>query len=253
MTEAEEENPSGAPRAVFEMLGEMRERRAGSGDVHFDLPFLQSVFEDPEMEFLMQTYDKLTEERERNGELSDGVETVDEIATQSATVSNGETQELNDLLKESHLRALIDAYDQVYQQKYERDIGQVTVQENGVLENARLLRVVGIYKTKGEALGITLKVENGYLKIARIIRGGSVDKQGLLNVGDIIHSVNGHDGKPLDLKARLVSQLFPVDHIDTGNVSTLCLGCSIWHHYIESRAKPPRDKGIATAVYESKV
>jgi hypothetical protein len=168
-------------------------------------------------------------------------------------VSNGETQELNDLLKESHLRALIDAYDQVYQQKYERDIGQVTVQENGVLENARLLRVVGIYKTKGEALGITLKVENGYLKIARIIRGGSVDKQGLLNVGDIIHSVNGHDGKPLDLKARLVSQLFPVDHIDTGNVSTLCLGCSIWHHYIESRAKPPRDKGIATAVYESKV
>ena len=65
--------------AVFEMLGEMRAKRAGSSDVQFDLPFLQSVFEDPEMEFLMQTYDKLIEERTRNGELSDGVETVDEV------------------------------------------------------------------------------------------------------------------------------------------------------------------------------
>lgn len=62
------------------MLNEMRTTRAGSGDVQFDLPFLQSVLEDPEMEFLMQTYDKLVEkERTRNGDLSDGIETLDEV------------------------------------------------------------------------------------------------------------------------------------------------------------------------------
>ena len=61
--------------------------------------------------------------------------------------------------------------------------------------------------------GITLKQEEKHLKIARILRGGSVDKQGLLFVGDIIHSVNGFTGDPLELKSKLVSWLCCVEGV----------------------------------------
>ena len=42
------------------------------------------------------------------------------------------------------------------------------------------VRVVGLRKTPGEPLGLTLKVEDftGQLKVSRILDGGEVDKQG---------------------------------------------------------------------------
>ena len=35
-----------------------------------------------------------------------------------------------------------------------------------------------------------MKTENGQLVVARILGGGSVDRQGLLHVGDVIGEVN---------------------------------------------------------------
>ncbi|KAJ0058222.1 hypothetical protein NL108_009101, partial [Boleophthalmus pectinirostris] len=55
------------------------------------------------------------------------------------------------------------------------------------------VRMVGIRKVAGEHLGVTFKVENGELVIARILHGGMVDQQGLLHVGDIIKEVNGRE------------------------------------------------------------
>ncbi len=39
--------------------------------------------------------------------------------------------------------------------------------------------------------GVTFRIENGELVIARILHGGMIDQQGLLHVGDIIKEVNG--------------------------------------------------------------
>lgn len=41
--------------------------------------------------------------------------------------------------------------------------------------------------------GVTFRIENGELVIARILHGGMIDQQGLLHVGDIIKEVNGQD------------------------------------------------------------
>lgn len=43
------------------------------------------------------------------------------------------------------------------------------------------------------AQGVTFRVENGELVIARILHGGMIDQQGLLHVGDIIKEVNGKE------------------------------------------------------------
>lgn len=41
--------------------------------------------------------------------------------------------------------------------------------------------------------GMTFRIDNGELVIARILHGGMIDQQGLLHVGDIIKEVNGKD------------------------------------------------------------
>lgn len=54
------------------------------------------------------------------------------------------------------------------------------------------IRMVGLRKKPDEPLGLTVREdESGYLVIARIMAGGSIDRQGLLHVGDAICEVNG--------------------------------------------------------------
>ncbi|XP_006008724.1 MAGUK p55 subfamily member 6b isoform X2 [Latimeria chalumnae] len=67
--------------------------------------------------------------------------------------------------------------------------------------------MVGIRKRAGEPLGVTFRVENNDLVIARILHGGMIDRQGLLHVGDIIKEVNGQDvgNNPKELQDLLKS------------------------------------------------
>lgn len=52
--------------------------------------------------------------------------------------------------------------------------------------------MVGIRKNPNEPLGLTVELdEYNQLVVARILAGGMIDKQGLLNVGDVILEVNG--------------------------------------------------------------
>ncbi|KAF2898279.1 hypothetical protein ILUMI_07895 [Ignelater luminosus] len=54
------------------------------------------------------------------------------------------------------------------------------------------IRMVGIRRKPDEPLGLTVQVdESKNLVIARILGGGTIDKQGLLHVGDVILEVNG--------------------------------------------------------------
>ena len=46
------------------------------------------------------------------------------------------------------------------------------------------------YKRADEPLGITLRMENGKCLVARVIVGGMIHRQKLLNVGDEIFEIN---------------------------------------------------------------
>lgn len=54
------------------------------------------------------------------------------------------------------------------------------------------IKMVGIRKVPNEPLGLTVELdEYNQLLVARIIAGGMIDRQGLLNAGDVILEVNG--------------------------------------------------------------
>lgn len=54
------------------------------------------------------------------------------------------------------------------------------------------IKMVGLRRNPNEPLGLTVEVdEHNQLMVARILAGGMIDKQGLLNPGDVILEVNG--------------------------------------------------------------
>lgn len=54
------------------------------------------------------------------------------------------------------------------------------------------IKMVGIRKNPNEPLGLTVELdEYNQLIVARILAGGMIDRQGLLNAGDVILEVNG--------------------------------------------------------------
>lgn len=54
------------------------------------------------------------------------------------------------------------------------------------------IKMVGIRKNPNEPLGLTVEVDDySQLVVARILAGGMIDRQGLLNPGDVILEVNG--------------------------------------------------------------
>ncbi|MEE6465867.1 hypothetical protein FKM82_006730 [Ascaphus truei] len=73
-------------------------------------------------------------------------------------------------------------------------------------EDKNVAELVGILK-EPHFQGLTFKVENNNLVIARILHGAMIDRQGLLHVGDIIKEVNGHEvgNNPKELQELLKS------------------------------------------------
>lgn len=54
------------------------------------------------------------------------------------------------------------------------------------------IKMVGIRKNPNEPLGLTVEQDDyNQLVVARILAGGMIDRQGLLNKGDVILEVNG--------------------------------------------------------------
>jgi len=67
-------------------------------------------------------------------------------------------------------------------------------QQEVPVRNFSEVRVVKIERNKEErSLGVTVKIENGNIVVARILAGSLADKQGALQVGDIILAVNNRE------------------------------------------------------------
>lgn len=117
--------------------------------------------------------------------------------------------ELCNILDNPHILAVMDAHDQVASKSYDDD--RDMIKESDSIESdlpneetPNAFKIVGISKKDDEPLGMTFKVENDHIVIARILRGGLVDRQGLLHVGDTILEVNS---RPVSTPQQLLEQL----------------------------------------------
>ncbi|XP_016849862.1 protein PALS2 isoform X6 [Anolis carolinensis] len=114
-------------------------------------------------------------------------------------------------LEDSKLEAsLLEAHDIVASKCYESPPSSPEMNNSSVnnqIVPVDAIRILGIHKRAGEPLGVTFRVENNDLVIARILHGGMIDRQGLLHVGDIIKEVNGHEvgNNPKELQELLKS------------------------------------------------
>ncbi|XP_035660708.1 MAGUK p55 subfamily member 6-like isoform X4 [Branchiostoma floridae] len=171
---------------------------AGAKDT--DLIFLKGLMDSPVMKSLVRAHDRL-EEQKLEPVREENLKLVDDIVTDLNPVIAGsnDAAELSGLLNEPHFKALLEAHDAVAAKSYETpppspvQLSSPPPPAYNGMAPGDAIRMVGIRKSEGEPLGVTLKVENGELVIARIMHGGMIDRQGLLHVGDIIKEINGKD------------------------------------------------------------
>ncbi|KAI8125716.1 hypothetical protein FF38_08885 [Lucilia cuprina] len=123
-----------------------------------------------------------------------------------------ESRELAKLLAQPHFRALIRAHDEIgylYEARLKAAGGSLTKLEaisqrktggylfpteliNNTTMPVETIKMVGLRRIPNQPLGLTVEIdEHKQLVVARIMAGGVIDKQGLLNPGDVILEVNG--------------------------------------------------------------
>ncbi|KFM80756.1 MAGUK p55 subfamily member 6, partial [Stegodyphus mimosarum] len=176
-----------------------------------DIIFLKGLMESPVVSSLVKVQDQLEDSSESVQPVSIGnSKLLKEVRKICCGVSSKESQELVKILNDPHLEAMIEAHDIVASKRYESPepsplapvFTAPVIQSNG--PTAEAIRMVGIRKTDEEPLGITVRNEEHGLVIARILAGGIIDRQGLLNVGDTILEVNGVEvHSPLELQQQL--------------------------------------------------
>ncbi|GFY55677.1 MAGUK p55 subfamily member 6 [Trichonephila inaurata madagascariensis] len=181
--------------------------RVGARDT--DIIFLKGLMESPVVSSLVKVQDQLEDSCELFQPVGVGnCKLLKDVLKLCRHASNKDSDELAKLLSNPYLEAMIEAHDIVASKRYDSPettpLIPVTpsLQYNGPTSEA--IRMVGIRKTDEEPLGITVRNEDDCLVIARILAGGIVDRQGLLNVGDIIIEVNGVEvHSPLELQHQL--------------------------------------------------
>ncbi|CAL1276289.1 unnamed protein product [Larinioides sclopetarius] len=180
--------------------------RVGARDT--DIIFLKGLMESPVVSSLVKVQDQLEDSCESFQPVGVGnYKLLKEVAKLCRNASNKDSDELAKLLSNPYFEAMIEAHDIVASKRYDSPESPplpVTpvLQYNGPTTEA--IRMVGIRKTDEEPLGITVRNEDDCLVIARILAGGIIDRQGLLNVGDIILEVNGAEvHTPAELQQQL--------------------------------------------------
>ncbi|XP_071943650.1 protein PALS2-like isoform X2 [Antedon mediterranea] len=161
-----------------------------------DLLFLRTMMESKDILNLVKAHDRLedlaltpvqTKSRELLGEVMEDIEPL--------IASSNNAAELAGILQDLNFHSLMESHDLVAIKAYDRN--SYPALEGKPLSaynpTGQAIRMVGVRKTDSEPLGITLKVEDGDVVISRILQGGMIDKQGLLNVGDVIKEINGRD------------------------------------------------------------
>jgi guanylate kinase len=123
--------------------------------------------------------------------------------------------ELMTLVQKPHMESLFSLHDRIRKRAYDTPLPSYDPNFHPASSynnkqrrkgNGPDIRTIGLHKNSTEPLGITLKLINNKLVIARILHGGLIHRQGLLQVGDRIIEVGGEpvdNMSPADLQALL--------------------------------------------------
>ncbi|XP_078311146.1 peripheral plasma membrane protein CASK-like isoform X9 [Crassostrea virginica] len=209
----EEVTSAGAVSQVLDSLEEMQCLTDCTGE---EKDLIEKVFQDTKLHALLLLYDKINTQTASPVQPppSDAVEKAREVhfAMKSCPQEYMTVcQELEQILTKPHVTALLQAHDVVAHEVYSEDAVRVTpppiqtyVSVNGDTSQPpspevemdpgckiNRVRLVQFHKNKDEPMGITLKVnEIGQCKVARIMHGGMIHRQGTLHVGDEIREIN---------------------------------------------------------------
>ncbi|EMP24604.1 MAGUK p55 subfamily member 6 [Chelonia mydas] len=192
-----------------QVLDNLTDLPTSTGAEEIDLIFLKGIMENPIVRSLAKAHERL-EDSKLEAVSDNNLELVNEILEDISPLINKDESiaELVGILKEPHFQSLLEAHDIVASKCYDSppsspEINNSSVNNQVVPVDA--IRILGIHKRAGEPLGVTFRVENNDLVIARILHGGMIDRQGLLHVGDIIKEVNGHEvgNNPKELQELL--------------------------------------------------
>ncbi|KFU85156.1 MAGUK p55 subfamily member 6 [Chaetura pelagica] len=192
-----------------QVLDNLTDLPTSTGAEEIDLIFLKGIMENPIVRSLAKAHERL-EDSKLEAVRDNNLELVNEIIEDISPLVNKDENiaELVGILKEPHFQSLLEAHDIVASKCYDSPPSSPEVNNSSVnnqIVPVDAIRILGIHKRAGEPLGVTFRVENNDLVIARILHGGMIDRQGLLHVGDIIKEVNGHEvgNNPKELQELL--------------------------------------------------
>lgn len=157
----------------------------------------------------------------------DSSDLLRELTLRCSRSRNRDAQELATILNRPHIISLFSSHDEVadlVENPNQNLLPKKTDNTPKLFPSGMTgeeIRMVGVRKKKGEPLGLTVEVDdNENLVIARIMEGGMIDKQGLLNVGDVILEVNGVEvNTPEDLQTEVAKSRDSVTlKVGNGNV-----------------------------------
>lgn len=176
-----------------------------------DMIFLKGIMDNPIVRSLAKAHERL-EDAKLEAVRENNVELLNEILEEISPLVNADENvaELVGILKEPNFQSLLETHDIVASKSYDSTPSTPEMNHSSLkneMAPVDAIRMVGIHKRAGEPLGVTFRVENNDLVIARILHGGMIDRQGLLHVGDIIKEVNGHEvgNSPKELQELLKS------------------------------------------------
>ncbi|KAI1902489.1 hypothetical protein AGOR_G00045290 [Albula goreensis] len=196
--------------AMQQVLDNLGALPPSTGAKDIDLIFLRGIMESPIVRSLAKAHERL-EDVKLEAVQDNNMELVSEILGDISGLSarDDSAAELSRILQEPHFQSLLEAHDMVASKCYEVPPSSTEDNNDAAANNALMqadaVRMIGIRKKAGEPLGVTFRVEQEDLVIARILHGGMIDRQGLLHVGDIIKEVNGQDvgNSPAQLQEML--------------------------------------------------
>lgn len=175
--------PSQSLEELYSYLGELKSRGGENVD------YVRAVLENHQFSNLCHIYEligianKLP--RPRDSHVNRALAGLTESL---ATCPSEEAQELSCLLRETYTESFLEVISKILLREYDTVTpGHFGDPDDGGTEK---VRIIGLHKTKGETLGITLKKTKDGIMIARILHGGLIGRQGLLTVGDVIQKVN---------------------------------------------------------------
>ncbi|XP_037537899.1 MAGUK p55 subfamily member 7-like [Nematolebias whitei] len=126
--------------------------------------------------------------------------------------TSDEARELSALISKPNFKSLLHVHDAVAQRDFEPTLPPIP--DNAVEKEEDSVKIISLVKTK-EPLGATIKMDKstGAIVVARIMRGGSADKSGLIHEGDELKEVNG-----VSLKHRKPKEILPLLACSQGEV-----------------------------------